>query len=90
MNQSRLACEPLFLYILHLHPLCEFSRILYGELRILLYATDSDPDWDESDLERREIVLEIQEIILGPVGRDIDVVARAILYDMLGLSLWRC
>ncbi len=79
----------IFLYILHFHPLGEFSGILYGELRIFLYTTDSDPDWDESDLERREIVLEIQEIIFGPIGRDIDVVARAILYDMLGLSLWR-
>ena len=78
-----------FLHILHLHPLCKFSGILYGELRILLYATDSDPDWDESDLECSEIVLEIEEIILGPIGRDIDIVVRVVLCDMLFLSFLR-
>ena len=76
----------IFLYILHFHPLGEFSGILYGELRIFLYTTDSDPHWDESDLESSEIVLEIEEIILGPVGRDIDIVVRAILCDMLKWS----
>ena len=71
------------LHILHLHPLCEYSYICNRELGILLYATDSDPHRDESHLERREIVLEIEEIILGPVGRDIYVVVRVLLYDML-------
>ncbi len=84
----RLDCEPLFLYILHLHPLCEPLDILYGELRIFLYTTDSDPHRDESDLESREIVLEIQQIILGPVGRDIDIVVRIVLYDMLHWDIW--
>ena len=35
---------------------------------------DSYPYWDESDLARAEVVLEIQEICLGPVGRYIDEV----------------
>ena len=80
--------EGVFLYILHLHPLCELLCILDSELRILLYATDSDPHWDETDLEGPEMILEIEEIILGPVGRDIDIVVRVLLYDMLHWCIW--
>ena len=64
----------LFLYILHLHPLGEPLHIFDRELRIFLYSTHPYPHRNESDSESPEVILEIEEIILGPIGRDIYIV----------------
>lgn len=70
----RLACEPLFLTPLP-HPLLQLRHIHDSELRIFLYTLDAYPDRSESDLGTREIVLEIEEIILGPIRWNVDGVS---------------
>lgn len=70
--------------LLLLYPRCEPLHIFDGELRILLFPSDIDPDRYETDRCFLEEVTKVEEIILGPVTWDRDRIPSRFWIDTTG------